>query len=205
MEFSFFVLNVSSLSKHYVDLKDDMFAIRSDHVCIVETWIDPDKENIARYNIPDRSFKHASYGKGKGCAIYSRTSKSTSNEEMIIMEKYQVLSFIDGQCQLLLVYLSSRCHEKDFDEIADALPRMFVSGKKVLITGDFNFDKSSKNALTRQLEKHDFVQLITTPTHDDGRTIDHCYVQKDFEAEVEIELYSPYYSDHDALCINLKI
>ena len=45
MKFSFFVLNVSSLSKHYVDLKDDMFAIRSDHVCIVETWIDPEKEN----------------------------------------------------------------------------------------------------------------------------------------------------------------
>ena len=96
MKFSFFVLNVSSLSKHYVDLKDDMFALRSDYVCIVETWIDPEKENIARYNIPDRSFKHASYGKGKGCAIYSHTSKRTSNGEVsgVILHRWPISALV---------------------------------------------------------------------------------------------------------------
>ena len=45
-------------------------------------------------------------------------------------------------------------------------------------------------------------QLVEWPTHSGGRTIDHVYVSKN--VKVNIVRYSPYYSDHDALCIQLE-
>ena len=74
-----------------------------------------------------------------------------------------------------------------------------------IITGDFNFDASEENNLTRQLRTLDFEQVIIGPTHDDGRTIDHCYVQKGLKDKFELTIHSPYYSDHDALLINFEI
>ena len=45
-------------------------------------------------------------------------------------------------------------------------------------------------------------QLVEWPTHSGGRTIDHVYVSKN--VKVNIVRYSPYYSDHDALCIQFE-
>ena len=74
MHSSFFVLNIRSLSKHLIDVCQDMCAERSDHICLVETWIDPAQTNIEKLQLAGRSFDHASLGKGKGCAIFSRYS-----------------------------------------------------------------------------------------------------------------------------------
>ena len=54
------------------------------------------------------------------------------------------------------------------------------------------------------LEAEGFKQLVSLPTHDKGGTIDHCYVPIDIADKVIVKQYSPYYSDHDALCINLN-
>ena len=59
-----------------------------------------------------------------------------------------------------------------------------------IITGDFNFDASEETNLTRQLKTLEFEQLVIGPTHDDGRTIDHCYVQKGLKDKFELTDYS---------------
>ena len=71
--------------------------------------------------------------------------------------------------------------------------------------GDFNFDKSEKNPLTKYLATKEMVQLVKNPTHDKGRCLDHCYVPHELMDKVVIKQYSPYYSDHDALCISLNL
>ena len=113
-----------------------------------------------------------------------------------------MLSTIDQDVQLVLVYISKNC---SFDELVLDLGKMLKSGKKHVVTGDFNFDMQGKNALTKYFEKLEFVQLVNSATHDDGRVIDHCYVPIDIADKVVLKQHSPYYSDHDALCINLNL
>ena len=125
MHFDFFVLNVSSLSKHLIDVKKDMHAQRADHICLVETWISPQKHKIDDYAIAKRSFYHASNGKGKGCGIYSSITKTVESTRKVIREKYQVLSMVDLQLniQLVLVYCSSN---SPFPQLIEDLQEILV-------------------------------------------------------------------------------
>ena len=202
MQYSFFVLNIRSLSKHLVDVCHDMYANKSDHICLVETWIDPSTMNAQNYEIQGRILEHASFGKWKGCATFSSTSRKSECSGKIVKEKYQLLSVIDQDVQLVLVYISKNC---SFDELIHDLREILKPGKTHVLTGDFNFDKDDKNALTRFLEDTKFAQLVTTATHDGGRAIDHCYVPQDLKEKVTLKQHSPYYSDHDALCIKLNL
>ena len=122
--------------------------------------------------------------------------------EKIIRQKYQLLSMTDDLVQVVVAYLSSNCPLID---VQTDLELILKSDRKIMIVGDFNFDKDKRNSLTKYLHSRDMIQLVTSPTHDEGRTIDHCYVLKNMKDEVELSQYSPYYSDHDALCINLNI
>ena len=202
LHFDYFVLNVSSLTKHFIDLKLDLHAQRSDNVCIVETWLDPSKHDISNFKIPEKIFEHASLAKGKGCGIFSPSCKNKRIIDKVLKEKFQLLSMTDDFVQFVLVYISSHCPLAD---VVLELQQILKSDKKVIITGDFNFDKNEKNALAKYLIAKKMVQVVTDPTHDGGRCIDHCYVPKELEEKVVLKQYSPYYSDHDALCINLNL
>ena len=201
MHFDFFVLNVRSLSKHFIDLKTDMYAERSDHICIVESWIDPETHFIDDFNMPGRSFEQSSIGRGKGCGVYSKNSKNVDCVARIAKESYQMISIVDGNIQLVLLYCSSRCN---FPEAVLDLHQILSKEKTNLITGDFNFETNEKNPITKYLQDNQFVQLVKNCTSDKGRTIDLCYVPAEVKDKVEIKQYSPFYTDHDALCISLK-
>ena len=70
------------------------------------------------------------------------------------------------------------------------------------LSGDFNFDKKDVNAMTVFLKDKKFTQVVTWPTHSQGRTIDHCYVSEN--AKFNLTRHSPYYLDHSALCIEFE-
>ena len=62
------------------------------------------------------------------------------------------------------------------------------------------------NRLVQGLESNDFNQLVKDATHMRGRHIDHAY-WRDLEktwTEPLLERYSPYYSDHDAICLTIR-
>ena len=50
--FSIFMVNINSLPKKIIDLTNDVFAQVSDHICIVETWLDPNTNYS--FEIPGR-------------------------------------------------------------------------------------------------------------------------------------------------------
>lgn len=113
-----------------------------------------------------------------------------------------MMSFIDNQFhpyQLVIIYASSGC---PFKELAKDLEKLLQPEMTTLIVGDFNFDKNETNALSSFLQQKEFTQLVNWPTHRGGRTIDHCYVSK--KSRVQVVRHSPYYSDHDALCIQFE-
>ena len=46
-----------------------------------------------------------------------------------------------------------------------------------------------------------FTLLTKKATHTKGRQIDHVYIKN---AEATLNRYTPYYSDHDALCVAVE-
>ena len=117
------------------------------------------------------------------------------------------MSIVDGtnpvlHYQVVLVYASSGC---PFSELVRDLRSLLRGDMTTIITGDFNFDKKENNALTTFLNKEKFTQIVDWPTQKEGRTIDHCYVQKKLVDRFELTFHSPYYSDHDVLCININV
>ena len=48
-----------------------------------------------------------------------------------------------------------------------------------------------------------FEQLNEEATHVAGGHIDHMYVMKKAAGKSSLERYTPFYSDHDALCLTL--
>ena len=82
-------------------------------------------------------------------------------------------------------------------------------GSPTLITGDFNicFKSNGRNRMSKGLiEEQGMRQLMTEPTHILGGHIDHVYWKDEHQKWKNpfVERYTPYYSDHDGLCISIK-
>ena len=50
--FSVFMVNINSLPNKIIDLTNDVFAQVSDHICVCETWLDPNTNYS--FEIPGR-------------------------------------------------------------------------------------------------------------------------------------------------------
>ena len=75
------------------------------------------------------------------------------------------------------------------------------------MTGDLNvcLRKNPRNELTKKLKEVGFSQLVDRATHVEGGQIDHVY-WRDLPGEWTdpvLEMYSPYYLDHDGLLVTL--
>ena len=59
--------------------------------------------------------------------------------------------------------------------------------------------------MSKGLANKGFIQLVQEATHIRGGHIDHVYWTdaKTTWNQPQLELYTPYYSDHDALCVTL--
>ena len=101
--------------------------------------------------------------------------------------------------QLVLVYASSDC---SLQHLALDLEGLLHKTMTCIVVGDFNFDKKETNALIRFFLEKKFEQKVYWPTQKEGRTIDHCYISAN--ARVQVTGDSPYFSDHDSLCIKFE-
>ena len=61
------------------------------------------------------------------------------------------------------------------------------------------------NKVTHWLEENEFAQLMKDATHIKGRHIDHFYFRpsSNITENASVHRYSPYYSDHDAICVTI--
>ena len=84
---------------------------------------------------------------------------------------------------------------------------MLAGEKPTLITGDFNICMMNheKNRMSKRLLEIEFKQLVRQATHIRGGHIDHVYWKDSHKVwkDLHLELYCPYYSDHDASLITL--
>ena len=194
------MLNVNRLKPHIEDLENYLYSIQSRMIAVVETWIDPYEEETIQSSLGN--FTGASIGNGKGVGVFIPSNKA--KHLTVIEESFQLLTIpIQNELQAIIVYLSSNC---DFNKVIERLQELFskMSEKPTLLVGDFNFDSNERNLLTKFLKKEDYFQMVTNPTHEKGRSIDHLYVLKDLKQKIIFRLVFPYFTDHAGICIRIN-
>ena len=126
---------------------------------------------------------------GIGVNRLSRKEKKLSDSFKFENEKYQILSCVDEtnpyhSYQLVTCYFSQGC---PLIEAADCLSKVLMyPTMTTIIIGDFNFDTSNEsNPISKLLKSKNLQQIVKWPTHDAGRTLDHCWVSTNAGIQLE--------------------
>ena len=117
----------------------------------------------------------------------------------------QISKLEAAELHVITVY---RSEQGNLTELIEHLKELITPGVTTVVCGDFNlcYLANRNNKVTQFLEKTEFSQLMKQPTHIKGRLLDHFYF-KSGESKIESPStfrYSPYYSDHDAICATLN-
>ena len=143
--------------------------------------------------MPGYKAKYIKVAKGKGITTYHRKSFSHVCDK--VSQNYQITKYESKNVVSINVYRSAKGNT---DEIIEEIKNMQDENKANIVTGDVNIcaRKHHNNRLTQSLRDENFQLLTKTATHIKGGHIDHAYSKN---AKATMILYTPYYSDHDAL------
>ena len=201
--FKIAMLNCSGLRAHILDIKADTQLLQADIIHLVETSIEQDSPTKDLELEGYISYFH-NISKGKGIVTYVRNNTNIKMNEHTSDTGIQISTITANNLSSIAVYRSS------FGNVGNLTEKLIkcISKKKcVLIVGDFNIctKKKPKNMITSILLSKDFVSLIDEATHIQGGYIDQAYWKDDekYFLPPTLQRYSPYFSDHDALCITL--
>ena len=195
-------LNCRSLKKHCEDIAKDDHLMKSDIICLNETWTEND-DITDDLLIPDYELHLNSKGKGKGVATYYKKSKFKHSSD-IKDDLMQLTKFTSQMFDIISLYRSQR---GDYDKLNEYIDSLMSEGKPLLIIGDLNccYLKSKYNRTKQHLKAKHFLQLINEPTHIEGHLLDQAYLRDNKgKLEMEHEVQSKYYTDHKSLSIILK-
>ena len=119
-------------------------------------------------------------------------------------DKFQIAKFKHKNLDLINIY---RSQSGNSVLLLEKIKEQMEAGRITLITGDFNicFMENFTNRMIQGLLTLEFEQLVHEPTHIRGRHIDHAYLMdQSGKLNPIIDRYSPYYSDHDGICITIQ-
>ena len=193
-----FSCNIRSLKCHYKDLLSTPSIKTADVICLQETWLTNDSK-VGQ--IPDFLPNFNNAGRGKGVATYYRKNFTLSST--VKQDLYQISKVTSDYLDVVNVYRSDGASS---NAIVKDLLSMIDQSKSTLIVGDLNICYLSQRShpVISFLESNGFCQLVKSPTHVDGRLIDHVYhyTPEHANKEMNVEQQSPYYTDHDIIWIS---
>jgi exonuclease III len=190
------------LKKHYQDIKSDSILLKSDVICLQETWLEVNTE-LEDLKIKDYQLHLNSYGKGKGIAIYFKMG-TVRHETDIKEEDLQLSKFTSDVIDLVVLYRSQSGNHKHLKQILETL---MDKEKPLMVIGDFNFCflENSFNCTKKYFDEHSFSQLVHEPTHIGGNLLDQALVRDTKKInKYSIELHSKYYTDHKGVAVLIK-
>ena len=99
-----------------------------------------------------------------------------------------------------------RSADGDKATLIENLRQLIQEERTTIIAGDFNIcgRTEKQNSVLKFIVQSGFTQLNDEPTQIQGRQIDHMFINQPTLVR-GIERYSPYYSDHDALLLTLRL
>ena len=192
--------NIRSLQKHISDIQNNNILLKSDFLCISETWLRANNRE-KDLEIPGFKVHFCGSGIGKGVALYVREKIMPNYRTLINSESYQILQLTFADMDVTVVYRSPK--SSCYAELTEDLSKLSHGGSLSVICGDFNIDLAANpnNELTGMLLSRGFQQVVKQPTHIGGGILDHIYINKGAE---EHFLYPLHFSDHDATCVILN-
>ena len=160
--------------------------------CITETWFDREKGKFSK-TIKDAGFKlnHAfrKDKRGGGCAILYKKNLTVKNgnfssSEFISFEYASITMTLKAGHKLVIVciYRKQEIQFSQFDNELDSLMNRFISGGNMLcVVGDFNVwvdeeGNTDAASLLDRMSSYGLIQNINEPTHREGHTLDHIYI-----------------------------
>ena len=126
-------LNCRSLNRHYQDIISDNLLMKSDMICLQETWLEDDTI-LEKLNILNYELHLNSNGKGKGIAIYYKKDV-VQHESDIKEENMQLSKFTSSTIDIVVIYRSQGGNPND---LTKNLSTMMNRNKPQLVLGDFN-------------------------------------------------------------------
>ena len=151
-----------------------------------------------------RDIRFISIGNGRGIGTFIREDVTSEHKQDIVKPSLQITKFSVRGLDIISVYRSSN---HSIPDVSQALDSLIDVEKPTIITGDFNVctKKNASNGVTVSLQKKGFKSIIERPTHIQGGHIDHIYwLDVDDRYNLSsVEVYSPYWSDHDGLLVTI--
>ena len=196
-------LNCRSLVNRFDNVRADISLRQSDVLVLAETWIQNTSEG-SKLELDDYEVHLNSTGRGKGLAAFYKIDVEKVADYNIDKTNITKLEF--AALDVIAVY---RSEGGSLECLAKRLTEIVNLSKSTMVVGDMNICnmKRPDNKLRRLLEGMGFKEVVREASHIDGGHLDHAYVliRGGVKEDTAVELVPKYYSDHDAVCIILKL
>ena len=158
--------NTRSLRKHIEDVRSDPVLLKSDILCLQETWLMDGEEKDERYQLDGFKACFASKGHGKGLAVYVKEGVDYESMTLIPEANIQMMKITMAKLDIITVYRSDS--EPEY-RAAHFLSQLINPDKDTLVVGDLNYCAAKeKKDLSKFFAREGFSQLVTLPTHIGG-------------------------------------
>lgn len=209
------LLNVRSIVAKLPDIQQDSTLISTSVLCFTETWLTPQQDNphIANHSSVVRSDRMSDNNKG-GVMIsmhqtiqISHVTKFPLNN--ILIEAFTATLILPNhkQLQVTVVYRSPSVPTSILLTVMSSiLNPMTSSSIPSIVLGDFNEDNLAKtdSRIANLMSHHGFLQLVQSPTTDNGTLLDHVYYNNPCNL-IKVQVIDAYYSDHDIVHCSLPL
>ena len=195
------ILNEEKLENFLQILDDKDISI----ACVTESWFDT-KVGVFSHKIKEHGYLlHHAYRedkRGGGVAVMfkrqfmikpggaSSSEYSSFEYSWIVMKQQSKRRLV-----LICVYRNQEVHFNTFyEEFTIFMDKTSRNGEELLVVGDFNVwverqDDQDAKRLILLMNTYGLTQKVKYPTHREGHTLDHVYVN-DFQLEIECEVLS---------------
>ena len=202
------LLNCRDIMTKFLDIKEDLMLRKSHIICLNETHLSDNDENRECLQLPDYKLKLNSAGIGKGLASYYKEEKFKFDQRKNI-QKAQIMKLSSKECDVINIYRSHNAQISDDQTIIQEMSKIIEKRKLTIICGDMNicYIQKRNNILLAFLESIGFQQLVDEATHIQGGHLDLIFSNHTaFSYEIDVKIYSPYYTyrDHDAILLTVK-
>ena len=194
------VLNVMNLRNNFRYAAQDSTLLLADLICFSETCMTTEADErtctIEGYNA---YFNSA--GNGKGIVGFCKRGVFQHEADQRL-GLAQLTLFTSRDINVIHVY---RSQHQPIDELLRAIEILRRKDRTTVVCGDLNLclRKQPTNQFTLRMQDWGLSQIVKDATHIQGGHIDHVYVSSEVVGKVNIERTSPFYSDHDTLCVTI--